>query len=147
MWAVGPYKPISQAKRVFSIHSRIIFTFSIALSSSIIEPSLSLCMFAQNSQISRSINLSRCAMAAAILQSLPAPHCRSLSTISSSPRAAFSQVSAALDVRSSRILPTFTGLRVSRRPPRFLAAAVSRRVGRRGSVVCEAQETAIEGIV
>lgn len=86
-------------------------------------------------------------MAAAILQSLPAPHCRSLSTISSSPRAAFSQVSAALDVRSSRILPTFTGLMVSRRPPRLLAAAVSRRVGRRGSVVCEAQETAIEGIV
>ncbi|KAH7669432.1 Protein-disulfide reductase protein [Dioscorea alata] len=83
-------------------------------------------------------------MAAAILQSLPAPHCRSLSTISSSPRAAFSPVSAALDVRSSRILPKFTGLRVSRRPPLFLAAAVSRRVGRRGLVVCEAQETAID---
>ncbi|KAM0942098.1 putative protein-disulfide reductase [Dioscorea sansibarensis] len=83
-------------------------------------------------------------MAAAILQSLPAPHCRSLGTISPSPRAAISPVSAALDVRSSRVLPKFTGLRVSRLPSRFLAAAVTRRVGRRGSVVCEAQETAIE---
>lgn len=58
MWAVGPYKPISQAKRVFSIHSRIIFSFSLALSSSIIELlSLFACSLRIPKSLDRSISL------------------------------------------------------------------------------------------
>ncbi|KAJ0966729.1 hypothetical protein J5N97_023646 [Dioscorea zingiberensis] len=83
-------------------------------------------------------------MAAAILQSLPAPRQCSGITTAPSPRAAIAPVSAAFGGRCSRALPKFTGLRVLRRPPRVVSATVTPRAARRGAVVCEAQETAVD---
>ncbi|XP_008778842.2 thioredoxin 1-like [Phoenix dactylifera] len=84
--------------------------------------------------------------AAAVLEPLAVPLPRPVLGGSSASRAAGPPVSASLGRRRTGLLPEFRGLRIARRPPRAPSAASSgtEKGLRRGSVVCEAQGTAIE---
>ncbi|ONK71358.1 uncharacterized protein A4U43_C04F7680 [Asparagus officinalis] len=87
-------------------------------------------------------------MAAVVLESLSVPRFSSGSiSASSAAGAARSPAFAAVGCRGIGVVSEFSGLRVSRRCQRVTSAVgpASRRLaGRRGSVVCEAQDTAVE---
>lgn len=88
-------------------------------------------------------------MAAAVLESISVPRARSSSIAASSPRAAVrSPASAAFESRGRGLVSEFSGLRIVRRRQRvaLTVGPASGRVGvRQGTVVCEAQDTAIDG--
>ncbi|XP_072989319.1 thioredoxin M1, chloroplastic-like [Typha latifolia] len=81
-----------------------------------------------------------------VLDSLMAPSSRSALATVSVPRAALTPSSSLLRCGVSPLLPEFKGLRlVSRAPPAASArAGGSVKAIRHGTVVCEAQETAIQ---
>lgn len=86
-------------------------------------------------------------MAAVVLESLSVPRARAGSVVASTPRAVAAAVPAALGNRPQGLISEFKGLRVAGRSLRVSLAVrrTSGRVTRRGAIVCEAQDTAVEG--
>ena len=86
-------------------------------------------------------------MAAVVLESLSVPRACTGTVVAPTPRALAAAVPVALGCRPHGLISEFKGLRVAGRPSLRVSLTVRRtsgRVSRRGAVVCEAQDTAVE---